>query len=58
MADNFSSNDVCRKSQSLAKGSQAKTNVADSADEYKETKNVRMICGNSESLLQSQVKTK
>ena len=58
MADIASSSALCQELQSFIKDSQGKTDAWDSADEYKETKNVRMICGNSESLLKSQVKTK
>ena len=49
MTDIVSSSARCQELQSFVKDSQSKTDAGDSADEYKETKNVRMICGNSES---------
>ena len=40
---------VCENSESSTSGSQRKTNRGDSPDECKETKNVRVIHGKSES---------
>ena len=51
MADIVSSSALCQELESFLKDGQGKTDAGDSADEYKETQNVRMICGNSESPL-------
>ena len=49
MVDHVPGSIVCENSKSLAIGSQGKTNGGDSPDEHKETENVRVIHGNSES---------
>ena len=51
MAGHVSVSIVCEKLESLTNGSQGETNRGDSPDKYKETKNVRMIRGDSELLV-------